>query len=277
MMFCDKCGEEIDKEDLFCPNCGNSIYGDSPKKPLGDKFSDSVDNTKGYAESALTSIGGEDFAKKASSKIGTFISDLGLDKAVNDVSNGMNNYSYKKDAKKSLKEIKTRNAVEEEILNNKPAGALYYINGKEATISIFEDYIELNFMGNLFKKYVSGWGGEKKIYYYQINSIQKRDATKYINGSLEFELPGMVRARGMGKNENVIHYELKFQNEVDRIYDYVNQKILDINNAKLGRTQPVQQEVNPMAKLKEAKELLNMGVLTQEEFDEIKAKCLEQM
>ena len=62
-----------------------------------------------------------------------------------------------------------------------------------------------------------------------------------------------------------------------RIYDYVNQKILDINNAKLGRTQSVQQEVNPMVKLKEAKELLDMGVLTQEEFDEIKAKCLEQM
>lgn len=276
-MFCDKCGEEITEEDLFCPNCGNSIYGDSPNKSLGDKFSDSVDNTKGYAESALTSIGGEDFAKKASSKIGTFVSDLGLDKAVDDVSNSMNNYSYKKEAKKSLKEVKTKAFVEEEIKNNKPKGALYYVNGKNATLAIFEDYIQLDFTGNMVKKLVSGLGGVKKVYYYQINSIQKRDATNMVRGTIEFELPGMARVPLRGPRENVVIYEAMYQNEVDRIYDYVNQKILDINNAKLGRTQPVQQEVNPMAKLKEAKELLDMGVLTQEEFDEIKAKCLEQM
>ena len=276
-MFCDKCGEEITKEDLFCPNRGNSIYGDSPDKPLGDKFSDSVDTTKGYAESTLTSIGGEDFAKKASSKISTFVSDLGIDKAVNDVSNTMNNYSYKKEAKKSLKEVKTKTFVEEEIKNNKPKGALYYVNGKNATLAVFEDYIQLDFTGNMVKKLVSGLGGVKKVYYYQINSIQKRDATKMVRGSIEFELPGMARAPLRGPRENLVIYEEMYQNEVDRIYDYVNQKILDINNAKLGRTQPVQQEVNPMAKLKEAKELLDMGVLTQEEFDEIKAKCLEQI
>ena len=276
-MFCDKCGEEITEEDLFCPNCGNSIYDDSPDKPLGEKFSDSVDSTKDYAESTLTRIGGEDFAKKASSKIGTFVSDLGLDKAVDDVSNTMNAYSYKKEAKKSLKEIKTKASVEEEVRNKKPKGALYYVNGREAELSIFEDYIELNFTGNLLKKYISRWGGIKKIYYYQINSLQKRDASNVITGSIEFEVPGMSQARGLTRNENVVHYEKKWQNEIDRIYDYVNQKILDINDMKFGRGQPIQQEVNPMAKLKEAKELLDMGVLTQEEFDEIKAKCLEQM
>lgn len=276
-MFCDKCGEEITEEDLFCPNCGNSIYGDSPDKPLGDKFSDSVDTTKGYAESTLTSIGGEDFAKKASSKIGTFVSDLGIDKAVNDVSNTMNTYSYKKEAKKSIKEVKTKTFVEEEIKNNKPKGALYYVNGKNATLAVFEDFIQLDFTGNMVKKLISGLGGVKKVYYYQINSIQKRDATKMVRGTIEFELPGMARVPLRGPRENVVIYEEMYQNEVDRIYDYVNQKILDINNAKLGRTQPVQQEVNPMTKLKEAKELLDMGVLTQEEFDEIKAKCLEQI
>lgn len=276
-MFCDMCGEEITEEDLFCPNCGNSIYGDSPNRPLGDKFSDSVDNTKKYAESTLTSVGGEDFAKKASSKIGVFVSDFGLDKAVNDVSNTMNDYSYRKEAKKSLKEIKTKASVEEEVRNKKPKGALYYVNGRDAELSIFEDYIELNFTGNLLKKYISRWGGIKKIYYYQINGLQKRDASNVLNGSIEFEVPGMSQARKLTRSENVVHYEKKWQNEIDRIYDYVNQKILDINNAKLGRTQSVQQEVNPMVKLKEAKELLDMGVLTQEEFDEIKAKCLEQM
>jgi len=39
----------------------------------------------------------------------------------------------------------------------------------------------------------------------------------------------------------------------------------------------VQNEVSPMAKIKEAKELLDMGVITQEEFDEIKAKYLAEL
>lgn len=277
MMFCDKCGEEITEEDLFCPNCGNSIYGDAPDKPLGDKFSDSVNNTKKYAESALTSIGGEDFTKKASSKIGTFFSDLGLNNAVDDLSNTMNNYSYKKEAKKSLKEIKTKASVEEEIKNNKPRGALYYVNGINASLSVFEDYVELDFTGSLSRNIMSGIarGGVKKIYYNQINSIRKRNATNKVNGTIEFLNPSssMISI----KSDNHIIYSKKYQDEVDKIYDYVNQKILDINNEKIGRAQSVQQEQNPMAVLKEAKELLDMGVLTQEEFDEIKAKCLEQI
>ena len=69
----------------------------------------------------------------------------------------------------------------------------------------------------------------------------------------------------------------KYQGEAERIYDYVNDKILSIHQANSQPTQVVQTEASPMAKLKEAKELLDMGVITQEEFDEIKAKCLANM
>ena len=57
----------------------------------------------------------------------------------------------------------------------------------------------------------------------------------------------------------------------------MDKKILEINQAKTQPAQVVQNEVSPMAKLKEAKELLDLGVITQEEFDEIKAKCLADM
>ena len=57
----------------------------------------------------------------------------------------------------------------------------------------------------------------------------------------------------------------------------MNEKILSIHQAKTQPSQVVQTEASPMAKLKEAKELLDMGVITQEEFDEIKAKCLADM
>ena len=158
----------------------------------------------------------------------------------------------------------------------KPEGCLYFINGLQGTLAIFEDYIEFDFSGSAMKKYMSGFGGVKKVYYHQINSIQKRDATDMINGTIEFELPGMA-ASTFSQNENLITYLPKYQEEAEKIYDFVNDKILSIHQAKTQPSQVVQTEASPMAKLKEAKELLDMGVITQEEFDEIKAKCLKDM
>ena len=158
----------------------------------------------------------------------------------------------------------------------RPEGCLYFINGLQGTLAIFEDYIEFDFSGSAVKKYMSGFGGVKKVYYHQINSIQKRDATDMVNGTIEFELPGMA-ASAFSQNENLITFLPKYQDEANRIYDFVNNKILEINHAKTQPNQVVQTEVSPMAKLKEAKELLDMGVITQEEFDEIKAKCLADM
>lgn len=158
----------------------------------------------------------------------------------------------------------------------RPEGCLYFMNGLQGTLAIYEDYIEFDFSGSAVKKYMSGFGGVKKVYYNQINSIQKRDATDMVNGTIEFELPGMA-ASAFSQNENLITYLPKYQDEADKIYDYVDKKILEINQAKTQPAQVVQNEVSPMAKLKEAKELLDLGVITQEEFDEIKAKCLADM
>ena len=164
----------------------------------------------------------------------------------------------------------------EHVNYEKPEGALYFINGLQGTLAVFEDYIEFDFTGNFVKRYTSGMGGVKKVYYHQINSIQKRDATDLVNGTIEFELPGMAKTT-FSQSENLITYLPKYQDEVNKIYDFVNNKILEINQSKSQPTQVVQNEVSPMAKLKEAKELLDMGVISQEEFDDIKAKCLEQM
>ena len=159
----------------------------------------------------------------------------------------------------------------EHINYEKPEGALYFINGLQGTLAVFEDYVEFDFSGSGIKKWQSGFGGVKKVYFHQINSIQKRDATELVNGTLEFELPGMATSKWGPTSENLITYLPKYQDEVNKIYDFVNDKILAINQGKSQPTQVVQNEVSPMAKLKEAKELLDMGVISQEEFDEIKA------
>lgn len=118
-------------------------------------------------------------------------------------------------------------------------------------------------------------GGVKKIYYPQINSIQKRDAGNIVLGSIEFEVPGMsYSGRGGGKSENIIHYEYYYQDEADKIYEFVNQKILNIQNSTVNTQSTTSNESNTLSELKKAKELLDMGAISQEEFDNIKKELL---
>ena len=225
----------------FCPNCGNQIED-------GSKFCPSCGNPMdgstpaGNSQQSSTGSLFDDIKKTG----------LGFKKKMDDYAHGEH------------RDIQ------------RPEGCLYFINGLQGTLAIFEDYIEFDFTGGKVKKYLSAFGGVKKVYYNQINSIQKRDATEVVNGTIEFELPGMAASR-YSVNENLITYLPKYQEEAEKIYDYVNNKILEINQAKTQPTQVVQTESSPMAKLKEAKELLDMGVITQEEFDEIKSKCLADL
>lgn len=226
---------------VFCPNCGNEVED-------GTKFCSSCGNQiDGPAPAENTQQGNTGSLFGDIKKTG-----LGFKKKMDDYAHG------------EYKEFK------------RPEGCLYFINGLQGTLAIFEDYIEFDFSGSAVKKYMSGFGGVKKVYYHQINSIQKRDATDMVNGTIEFELPGMA-ASAFSQNENLLTFLPKYQEEANKIYDFVNNKILEINQAKSQPSQIVQNEVSPMAKLKEAKELLDMGVITQEEFDDIKSKCLADM
>lgn len=161
---------------------------------------------------------------------------------------------------------------------NRPENALFYVNGTEASLAIFEDFIELDFTGDVLKKVFSGMGGVKKIYYPQITGIQKRDAGSVLSGSIEFEVPGMSFSRdwsdGKGQSENMIHYEYYYQDEIDKIYEFVNQKILDIQKSKRNPQPTPSNETSVLSEIKKAKELLDMGIITQEEFDKIKKDLL---
>jgi hypothetical protein len=223
---------------VFCSNCGSEVED-------GSKFCSSCGNQM------------DDSAQPENNSTGSLFGDI--KKGGLNVKKKLDNYAHGE-----YKEIE------------RPEGCLYFMNGLQGTLAIYEDYIEFNFTGGAVKKYMSAFGGVKKVYYNQINSIQKRDATEVVNGTIEFELPGMS-ASAFSQNENLITYLPKYQEEADKIYDFVNNKILELNRAQTQPTQVVQNEVSPMAKIKEAKELLDMGVITQEEFDEIKAKYLAEL
>lgn len=223
---------------VFCSNCGSEVED-------GSKFCPSCGNQM------------DESAQPENNSTGSLFGDI--KKGGLNVKKKLDNYAHGE-----YKEIE------------RPEGCLYFMNGLQGTLAIYDDYIEFDFTGGKVKKYLSAFGGVKKVYYNQINSIQKRDATEVVNGTIEFELPGMS-ASAFSQNENLITYLPKYQEEADKIYDFVNNKILELNRAQTQPTQVVQNEVSPMAKIKEAKELLDMGVITQEEFDEIKAKYLAEL
>lgn len=157
--FCDQCGTQLNDDDAFCHNCG--VACDISKRKT----------------------------QTISDKANTVLSDLGVDNIIQGVSNYQKNQNIRREAIRSKKQIETQEKVNRQIQNEKPLGALFYVNGRDASLSVFEDYIELDFTGNIVKQFLSNLGGVKKIYYYQITSIQKRDATVNILGSIEFEVP----------------------------------------------------------------------------------------
>lgn len=180
-----------------------------------------------------------------------------------------------KEAEKEEEKIKRGEEKVKEEAKNRPKDALFYIDGREGTLAIFDEFIQLDFTGSAVKKYLSRLGGIKRIYYPQINSIQKRDVSDVILGSIEFELPGMTYSgRGGGKKENVIHYDYYYQEEADKIYEFVNQKILNIQKNKINPQPNIPNEMDVLSEIKKAKELLDMGAITQEEFDKIKKELL---
>ena len=181
----------------------------------------------------------------------------------------------KKEEKEKEKVKWGQEKVEKEKVN-RPDNALFYVDGREGSLAIFDEYIQLDFTGNYIKKYLSRLGGVKKIYYPQINSIQKRDAGNFILGSIEFEVPGMSYSGiGKGKKENIIHYEYYYQDEIDKIYEFVNQKILNLQKGHFSPQPNATNEVDVLSEIKKAKELLDMGAITQEEFDNIKKDLLK--
>lgn len=194
--------------------------------------------------------------------------------------NVITNYQKKQDARNEVKKtrmkLKKQEEINEQIRNEKSKGSLFYINGRDASLSVFEDHVEFDFTKDALKELLSGFGGVKKIYYAQMSSLQKRDATMSVLGTLEFEVPGMAQSGRYGRNENVIHYTTYYQNEANRIFEYVNKKLLEINSPKRNSI-PTQSETNYMTQIKEAKELLDMGVLSQEEFDEVKEYYLTRI
>lgn len=151
---------------------------------------------------------------------------------------------------------------------------LYEVSCAGVTLSVYEDCVSFTpkgFLGFAGK----GLAGERKIFYKDISSVQFRKSTKLLSGFIEFYFAGHnTQKQGGGlfvgtNNDNRFTFYHKYLPDMLKINDYIQSKI---NNP--AATNATDTTGDNVAELKKYKQLLDDGVITQEDYDAKKKQLL---
>ena len=115
--------------------------------------------------------------------------------------------------------------------------------------------------------------GEKTIYYKDAIGVQYKPSS-IADGYIQIETAagGVTSSSSQYGGENSIQFSGKDRNsEAEIIVNFIKNKIEEIKNAPVGG---IIQQVSPAEELKKFKELLDAGIITQEEFDAKKKELL---
>lgn len=115
--------------------------------------------------------------------------------------------------------------------------------------------------------------GEKTIYYKDAIGVQYKPSS-IADGYIQIETAagGVTSSSSQYGGENSIQFSGKDRNaEAEIVVNFIRKQIEDIKNAPVGG---VIQQASPAEELKKFKELLDIGVITQEEFDAKKKQLL---
>ena len=149
----------------------------------------------------------------------------------------------------------------------------FTLEGYKGELKVFEDRVEINKKGQGF---ITG-NTCKPLPVANIMSVSVTPNTMFARGFIEFTVPGGKDSKNIEqalKNENALPLKSSAQNEeAMKIKAYVEEQIMKCANNK-GGTTIIQQASSPAEELKKMKELLDMGIITQEEFDAKKKQLL---
>lgn len=159
-----------------------------------------------------------------------------------------------------------------------PAGdkPIYVINGVRGRhLTVYQDkcVFKVNAtIGSFITGNISD--GEKTIYYIDCVGVQYKRSGFQI-GYLQLETPGMTMNNGASNffNENSFTFDTSVvSNEyMDQVAAYVKKQV---EASKRSRNAPTVAAVSPADEIRKYKELLDMGIITQEEFDAKKRQLL---
>ena len=150
--------------------------------------------------------------------------------------------------------------------------------GAKDILSVYEDHVVISRRG-IVNALGMGVKGDKTIYYTDITSVQYKQPRKLVSGYIQFSIPGGNENRGgifaamSDENTITIIADPTVIEQAERTVEFLNQKIREVKTAAHHKPTVVQQ-ASAADELKKFKELLDLDVITQEEFDAKKKQLL---
>lgn len=164
--------------------------------------------------------------------------------------------------------------MKEEEKEELPEGMVFHMRGYNGQLYVYEDRVVIERTGAV-GTITHGLAGSKTIPMSTIQNIQLKKAGPFFNGFIQFGiLGGMERQGGIGgavSDENAIVFLESCNNKALKIKEYIENII--INRGKNDKVE-VPNSLFVADEIMKLKSLLDMGILTQEEFDEKKKQLL---
>ena len=185
----------------------------------------------------------------------------------------------------SIVQNKWKNSLAVSVVNERPMSdycdkpiekAVFEFDGGVGDkLTVFEDRIVIKHKGVL-NFMAMGINGDKIVYFTDITGVQFKPGGM-VNGHLQFSMLGGNESKGgilnAAGDENTITFTAQKNREAQDIHEYLTNKLRELKTAK---NTPIVQAAPTSAadELKKFKELLDMGIITQEEFDAKKKQLL---
>ena len=155
---------------------------------------------------------------------------------------------------------------------------VYEVDGNMGKVlRVYEDRCVISVKGGVKAlMFGSALNGDKEFYYKDLTSVQFKNLG-VTTGYIQFEYAGSHSGNNFA-SENSFTFSAtlgtakynKLKDEMPGIYEDIRKRV---NEAKNVANTPIAAAISPAEELKKFKELLDMGIITQEEFD-IKKKQL---
>lgn len=168
-----------------------------------------------------------------------------------------------------------KNIVDANDVASKP-GVIYSLNGARGRhMDVYDDRVCISTevtLGSLFTGNVTD--GSKEIYYSDVISVQAKEPSLTL-GYIQLETASVMMNNGGDNffNENTFTYnESDLPNGLaDEVVNFIKNKV---SEHKASKNAPVVAQLSSADELKKFKELLDLQIITQEEFDAKKKELL---
>ena len=149
----------------------------------------------------------------------------------------------------------------------------YEMKGDNGQLEVYDDKIIIKRKG-VMAFFGYGLAGDKTIPMSAIQSVELKEGSSLVNGSITFGVLGSKKQSGAlfdVWDENSIIIERKHNDMAREIKRYVESKIVEYSEPEPAATAP---SISAADEIKKFKELLDAGIITQEEFDTKKRQLL---